>query len=481
MDHVVIGNGIVALGTAFRLSQKLQATDTITIVGPTERKGSATLAAAAMQNSFGEIETHSLQSEADMYHFELSHMATRLWPDFERDLIEAAGNNLPDGCAKCEILSGGCYGQGTYIINNAAADELDDQNFDAIVAALGDLNEQFDFVDPRDIPNYLPSPRKRATRAIYIYNEGWLNPRLVIEKLDAILSNHPQVTCKDAKVESFIKSGSRIEAAVLESGERVEGDVFLLANGATAGDTLANSDFQLNVQSLFYGVGVSLEIKSPGFPHEKCIRTPNRGGACGIYTVPFYLGPDQSNEHILIGASNFLSPAPVDHGRLVSIEHLMKSAIEEINGQFYNAQLIRTNVGWRPSTQDTYPLLGKTSIDNLLIATGTKRDGFHLSPVISDIMSSLMVGEAVDERIELFSPEREVIRDLGREDAVNAIVASLMSQQYQHDYNPSNIRMDAQVRQTYRDDIERLHDKVGATDWGIPPELVNMYRYGHAK
>ena len=274
MDHVVVGNGIVALGTAFRLSQKLQAADTITIVGPTERKGSATLAAAAMQNSFGEIETHSLQSEADMYHFELSHMATRLWPDFERDLIEAAGDNLPDGCAKCEILTGGCYGQGTYIINNAAADELDDQNFDAIVAALGDLNEQFDFVDPRDIPNYLPLPRKRATRAIYIYNEGWLNPRLVIEKLDAILNNHPQVTCKDAKVESFIKSGSRIEAAVLESGERVEGDVFLLANGATAGDTLANSDIQLNVQSLFYGVGVSLEIKSPGFPHEKCIRTP---------------------------------------------------------------------------------------------------------------------------------------------------------------------------------------------------------------
>jgi len=30
-----------------------------------------------------------------------------------------------------------------------------------------------------------------------------------------------------------------------------------------------------------------------------------------------------------------------------------------------------------------------------------------------------------------------------------------------------------------RADLEALHDKLGATDWGIPPELVDMYRYGH--
>lgn len=34
--------------------------------------------------------------------------------------------------------------------------------------------------------------------------------------------------------------------------------------------------------------------------------------------------------------------------------------------------------------------------------------------------------------------------------------------------------------QMYRDGLERLHDQVGAHDWGIPPEMLDMYRYGHA-
>lgn len=481
MKYVIIGNGILALSTAFRLTQKIGSSDTISIIGPVDRIGSATLAAAAMQNSFGEIESHSLRSETDLYHFELSHLATRMWPDFEKELIDAAGDNLPDGCAKCEVLTGGCYGQGTYIINNTASDELDDKNFDAIVTALKDLNEQFDYVEPKDIPNYHPSQRYRATRAIYIYNEGWLNPRLVVEKIDAILDNHDQVERIDAKVERLIKSGSVIEAIELENGQMVDGDVFLLATGASVGEIVEKSAIGLNIQPIFHGIGVSLEIKAPGNPHEKCIRTPNRGGACGIYTVPFYLGPDEDKDHILIGASNFLSPTPVYNGRLVSISHLMKSAINEINANFYNAQLIRTNVGWRPTTQDTYPLMGRTSIKNLVMATGTKRDGFHLSPVISQMIASIMCDEPVDERFECFAPERELIRDLSREDAIEIGVVSLMSEQYQHDYNPSNIRMNEQVRETYRKDLEELHDKVGAVDWGIPPELVNMYRQGHAK
>ena len=32
-----------------------------------------------------------------------------------------------------------------------------------------------------------------------------------------------------------------------------------------------------------------------------------------------------------------------------------------------------------------------------------------------------------------------------------------------------------------RDDLESLHDEVGAIEWGVPPEMIDMYRYGHAK
>ena len=482
MKYVIVGNGMVALSIAFRLHQRLSEKDEVFLIGPNERIGCASMAAGAMLNSFGEIEIGSLKSETDVYHFELSHMAARWWPKFEEELIEAAGEHLPKCCEKCEILKGGgCYDCGTFIVNNCAADELDDRNFEAILTALDDFDEPHELVDPKDIPNYYPSQHVRASRALYIHDEGWLNPRIVIEKLDAILCHSPKIKIVDAKVDKFVQSGNKIEATILEDGRRIEGDVFLLAAGAVVNSIIEKSELALNLQPIFYGVGVSMEIKSADYPHEKCVRTPNRGGACGTYTVPFFQCPDHPNDHILIGASNQLRVEPVFHGRISSIQHLMQSAIEEINGHFYNAELLRTNIGWRPTSLDTYPLLGKTAIDNFVIASGTKRDGFHLAPVISDYLAKIMMGEPVDERFDCFRPDRDLIRELSRKDAVDLAVVNLMSEQYQHGYRPSGIPMNKQVMQSYRDQIERLHDSVGAVDWGIPPLMLSVYRKGYVK
>jgi len=465
---------------AFRLAKRAAAGDRITIVGKSTRPGSATLAAAAMLNSFAEIEAGSLESDFDKYRFELSHLATRMWPKFISDIIAVAGSRLPAGCAKCEGPCGCCFDSGTYIVNNTAADDLDDENFDAIVAALEAFDEPFDYVRPRDIPNYMPEQRHRAARALYIPNEGWLNPRLVIEALDAALSTFPQVTFVDADADRLLKGSASVEAVVLADGEVIEGDKFVLATGATITDMLARSSLGIDVQRVFYGVGVSIEIKSADFPHQKCIRTPNRGLACGIYTVPYFMGPGEPNDHILIGASNFISPTPCDYGRLTSIESLMRGAMEQINANFYRADLVRVNVGWRPTSQDTQPLLGKTSIGNLVIASGTKRDGFHLSPLISERIAAMMHDEPVDERFSWFAPEREPLRLLTREQAIEKAVRHLMNASYQHGFIPPKNRMPEQLRRMHKENLERLHDQVGAYDWGIPPEMLDMYRYGHA-
>jgi glycine oxidase len=481
MHTVIVGNGIIALTIAFRLAKRASASDKITIIGKRERVGSATLAAAAMLNSFAEVEVGSLDSDFDLYRFELSHLATRMWPKFEKEMIEAGGSCLPAGCGKCEGLSGGgCFESGTYIVNNTAADDLDDENYDAIVKALEDFDEPFQHVSPRDIPNYMPEQRHRATRALYIPNEGWFNPRLMLEKLDAILARFTQVRFVDSNAYKFLKSSAGVDSVVLDNGQNIVGDKFVLATGATVSDILNNSNLGIEVQRVFYGVGVSIEIRSPDYPHTKCIRTPNRGLACGVYSVPYFTAPEIPNDHILLGASNFISPTPYLYGRITSVESLMKAAMEQINSNFYRADLIRVNVGWRPTSQDTYQLLGRTSIDNLIIASGTKRDGFHMSPLISEYIVAMLYDEPVDERFGCFAPERKPIHSLTRAQAIEKAVRHQMSAAYQHGFTPSKSRMPEQIKQMYRDSLERLHDQVGAHDWGIPPEMLDMYRYGHA-
>ena len=154
--------------------------------------------------------------------------------------------------------------------------------------------------------------------------------------------------------------------------------------------------------------------------------------------------------------------------------------MEQVNTNFYRGGIVRTNIGWRPVSQDSYPLLGRTSIQNLIIATGTKRDGFHMSPLISDYICNLIQNKDVDKRLEVFSPERKIINNLSRSDAIKIGVKQLLSASYQHGFTPSKNRMSEQVAQMYQDQLERLHDEVGAIDWGIPPEMLDMYKYGHA-
>lgn len=482
MHTVIIGNGIIALSTAFRLGRRAKSDDVITIIGKPSREGCATLAAAAMLNSFAEIEAGSFENDIDMYRFELSHAATRMWPDFERDIINTGGSSLPHACSACQVFSGGCYDRGTYVVNNTSADDLDDENYDAIIKALQDFNEQHEHVSPRDIPNYMPDQRNRATRAVYIPNEGWLNPRIVIEKLDKVLGLFPQVRFVHAHAERLVASSGAITGVALDNGDMVEGDNYLLATGASVTDLLQKSAIGIDMQRVFYGVGTSVEIKSPDHPHTKCIRTPNRGLACGIYSVPYFQSPQHKNDHILIGATNKIMPYPYGFSSLSNIESLTSAAMQQINTNFYRADLVRVNVGWRPTSQDTYPLLGRSSIRNLVIATGTKRDGFHLAPLISVMMADLLQGKEIDPRMGVFAPERKLISTLNRKQAIEKAVRHQISAAYQHGYSPSKSRMPQSVIQMHRDALEKLHDQVGANDdWGIPPEMLDMYRYGHAK
>ncbi len=65
-----------------------------------------------------------------------------------------------------------------------------------------------------------------------------------------------------------------------------------------------------------------------------------------------------------------------------------------------------------------------------------------------------------------------------RQQAIDKAVRHTLSAAYQHDFRPSKGRMGEQVGQMIRQDLERVHDQAGAIDWGIPPEMLDMYRYG---
>jgi hypothetical protein len=97
------------------------------------------------------------------------------------------------------------------------------------------------------------------------------------------------------------------------------------------------------------------------------------------------------------------------------------------------------------------------------------------------VLTNLVHDEEIDPRWEMFSPERSLIRNQTREEAINMSVLHLLSASYQHGFEPSHDLLHDKIAEMHRSELERLHDKVGAIDWGIPAELLDMYRYGHIK
>ncbi len=107
---------------------------------------------------------------------------------------------------------------------------------------------------------------------------------------------------------------------------------------------------------IFYGIGCSVLLATAEATLTHCIRTPNRGLACGVYARR------RAILQTLIGASNLISPEPEEHARVTSVYALLQAAMEQISADYYRSQLLKVNVGWRPTSEDTLPLLGATSI-----------------------------------------------------------------------------------------------------------------------
>ncbi|KUZ15968.1 FAD-dependent oxidoreductase [Burkholderia diffusa] len=458
MKIAILGNGILGLMTA-RAWQQADPGVELVIVGHAHRPGSATRAAAAMLNSFTELEGDSLGTPIDRFKFELSRAATAAWPAVFAEI--------------CTPERAVAHGFGTFVLNNAATDALDDENFAAVQRFCLEFEEPCEAIDPSSIPNYHPDPRYRALKAVFLKREGWANPKQFLDALTASVAQVGNARFIDAEVERLDITGGRVVAARLSDSSVLGADRFILSNGANLTRVLRASLPELPVQRMFYGIGMSVELQSSENVHTQCVRTTNRGLACGVYSAPY--GPDRT----LVGASNYISPVPHEHGHAGSAYTLLKSAMDQINTRFSRANLVNVNVGWRPTTSDLYPLFGETSVRDLWILGGTKRDGFHLSPVLCRDLVAAMRGQPIDRRYAELAPERKLIRNMTREAAIAKTVRHQINAAYQHDFVPARNRMVEQLQNAMRTDLEALHDRLGATDWGIPPELVDMYRYGH--
>lgn len=461
MEVVVIGNGAIAMQTAYSLVAR-DSSVRVVVIGPHARPGCASVAAAAMFNSLAEVDRHGLTNGVARERFEFNRSAVPVWPELLSRLAEESGRSI-------------AHGFGTYVIGNTTTDASEDAAFDAIERVGNEYGAIVERVDPTQIPGYAPEARQRALRALFIPEEGWMNPNEYIAALQTVLENSGRCHFIDDACDSLRlnEAGARVIGAVTRRHGEILGDLYICSPGARFSEIMNSSGIGDEFQPVFFGVGVTVSLQTDHDLLTNCVRTPNRGLACGIYTAPRGAG------ETILGATNLVSPVPLEGGRAMSVYGLLKAGMEQVSIAFQRAQVAAIHTGWRPTTADTLPLIGMPRQTNLLVATGTKRDGVHCAPVIADWLTDLAFDGRSDREVTTYTPNRKVLHWQSRRDAIDALVEDSVNALYQHDFQQAKGGSDQELREMYRAEFENLHDRVGAMDWGIPSELKDMYKHGH--
>ena len=433
---LIIGNGMVGLAIAAGLSRSVPG-ERITVVGPAARPNSASMAAAAMLNSFAELEPGALDQPRDRLKFELSQASARLWGAFV-DEFEIPAEH---------------YRLGTVLVNNNASNAFEDQAFDAIARYLEEFAEPYERVEPSLEPAYAPDPGYRSRNALFLPREGVVNPDGVIRALQATLEKRG-VRFVDGVVQSLDKVNGRTRGVRLAEGQVLAAERVVLANGSMA-TRLWGEDDCIRVIN---GVGATVVLKNPGIQGRYVLRTPNRGGACGIYHAPY------QDDLFVVGATNLITTVDEQVPRAESVAALINGAINQVNQMHRASGFVRYNFGYRPVSLDGYPVIGQLN-DNTYMVTGTRRDGYHFAPWLADNLAALLLDHSISPQARAYfdhaRPQRRAVLDQSVEDCCRKYAAVKCSALSQHGYDGGHTDADQALEQYYYQRARSFFDRNG--------------------
>jgi glycine oxidase len=84
---------------------------------------------------------------------------------------------------------------------------------------------------------------------------------------------------------------------------------------------------------------------------------------------------------------------------------LLRDALVLVPG-LDDAELVAVRAGLRPGTPDDLPLIGRSPLDGLVVATGHYRNGILLTPITAESVAAVVAGEAPPAEVDACDPRR---------------------------------------------------------------------------
>jgi glycine oxidase len=360
----IIGGGIIGLSIGWYL---VRAGRQVTLFEQGQVGQGASWAAAGMLTPWGD---NSPNGPAMLGLQLASH---DMWPDFEREL--SAIIDAPVGFRT--------EGRLMVCLDHEGATELR-ANYD-YNTGHGIKAEWLTGEEVRRLEAHL-SPT--VTDAVYLPEGYQIDNRRLTKALQTAFLQAGGVLRDKMTVEQVVIENNQV-VAIKAEGQRVAAETIIIAAGAWAGQ-IPGIPVPLPLHAVKgQMLAVQMPAEAPFLRH--------------VVTGLVHLIP-RLDGRLLIGATEepHHDDLSVTAGGIYTLLGGARQMLPAINP----LAIMETWSGLRPAATDGLPIIGKTAVDGLVVATGHFRNGILLAPVTARAISRLILSGTTDPSLTPFSPAR---------------------------------------------------------------------------
>lgn len=363
-DVVIVGGGVIGLATAWRLAVRGAS---VTVADPDPGR-SASWAAAGMLAPVTEVHP----GEEQLLRLNLASAA--LYPDFVAELEESTGANV------------GYRRSGTLIV---ARDNDDHAALNDLYRYQRELGLDVERVSAREARRLEPALSPRTRSGVHVPGDHQIDNRALVEALvDACRRNG--VAFERSPVLKLEEPSDGRPRMKLESGETISAFAVVLAAGAATARIGGLEGAEL--PPIRPVKGQLIHLSGP---------EPFLGG--NVRGLEAYL-VGRADGRVVIGAT--VEELGFDLRITAGAVHeLLRAAYELVPG-ITELEVVEMTAGSRPATPDNAPVIGRTALAGVLVATGHYRNGVLLAPATAAAVANLVLDDRRDDMVAPFGPDR---------------------------------------------------------------------------
>ncbi|WP_420123640.1 FAD-dependent oxidoreductase [Nakamurella sp.] len=400
-DVLVIGAGVIGLAIAWRCRQRGLS---VTVVDPAPGSGASRTAAGM------------LAPVTELHYGEQSLLALNLasaarYPSFAAELQEVTGRSI------------GYRRSGTVVAAWDAADLAALRDLAGFAATLG---QPVQTLTGRELRALVPGIAPGLPGGLLAPEDHQVDNRRLHGALLAAVAGSGAALI-DAPVARIDLAGDRVNGVTLADGTALAAGTVVLAAGAHSGRIAGLPEGARPrvhpVKGQTVRLRMAVETMPPlilrgtvkGAPVYLVPRDPD-GPASGDGAAPARpgVGPARGGRsgtaELVIGASS--EEAGFDcTPRAGAVYELLRDA-QSLLPAVSEAELVEVSTGLRPGSPDNAPLIGRTGIDGLVVATGHYRNGVLLTPITGDGVAALLADGDLPPALDAFQPERRAPQEV---------------------------------------------------------------------